>query len=228
MDERAECAEIRELLPELAAGVAAGDERGRALAHLGGCSDCRRELEALATAADELIALARPVEPPPGFESAVLAKIAPPRAVRLRRRAFRPAIAVALASAIGLGLGAVSTLQITQDDRQLAGAYRRTLQIAGGRFLAARGLTAPDASRAGTVFAYQGTPSWVFVVVWSGASDGPYQIDLLTRDGLQRRLGTMVVTGGEGSWGVKIDLDVAQIAEIKVSGAAPPLTAAFR
>jgi hypothetical protein len=133
-----------------------------------------------------------------------------------------------MALAIGVGIGAVSALRLTQDDRHLAAVYRQTLQTAGGKFITARRLTAPDASRAGTVFAYQGTPSWVFVVVWSGASDGPYEVDLVTPDGQERLLGTMVVTGGEGSWGVKIDLDVADIAEIRLSGGAEPLTAVFR
>src|SRR5215216_4532880 len=92
MDERPECAEIRELLPELAAGVAAGDERARALRHLSGCLDCRRELEAMATVVDELLTLVPPVDPPGGFESSVLARIAPPPRARPRwwqRRALR-------------------------------------------------------------------------------------------------------------------------------------------
>jgi Putative zinc-finger len=228
MDERPECAEIRELLPELAARVAAGDERARALAHLGMCGDCRRELEELATVADELVALAAPVEPPGGFESAVLAKVAPPISRRWWHRVLRPAVAVALASAIGIGIGAVGAMLVTADERRFAGAYRQTLQIAGGRFLAARPLTVSDGSRGGTVFAYQGTPSWVLVVVWSGAVDGPYRVDLVTRDGGQQPIGRMVVVDGESSWGATIEVDVAQIAEIRVSGAAGPLTAVFR
>jgi len=228
MDERSECAEIRELLPELAAGVAAGDERARALAHLGMCGDCRRELEVMATVADELVALATPVEPPGGFESAVLAKVAPPSRRRWWHSALRPAMAVALATAIGIGIGTAGAMQVTADDRRVAGLYRHTLEIAGGRYLTASRLTASDASRAGTAFAYQGTPSWVFVVVWSGTVDGPHRVDLVTRDGHERLIGTMVVTGGEGSWGVEIEVDVAQIAEIRLSGAAEPLTAVFR
>jgi len=228
MDERPECAEIRELLPELAAGVAAGDERARALAHHGMCGDCRRELEVMATVADELVALATPVEPPGGFESAVLAKVAPPSSRRWWHGAMRPAMAVALATAIGIGIGAIGAMQVTADDRRLAGLYRHTLQIAGGRYLTASQLTVSDGSRAGTVFAYQGTPSWVFVAVWSGTVDGPYQVDLVTRGGEQRPIGTMVVADGESSWGVVIEVDVAQIAEIRISGAAGRLTAVFR
>ena len=37
-------ADIRDLLPELAAGVLAADERARVEAHLAGCAECRAEL----------------------------------------------------------------------------------------------------------------------------------------------------------------------------------------
>jgi Putative zinc-finger len=228
MDERPECAEIRELLPELAAGVAAGDERARALAHLSLCGDCRLELEAMATVVDELVALAAPVEPPGGFAAAVMAKVARPSNRRWWRRALRPAMAVALAAAIGIAIGAAGAMQVTADDRRLAVLYRHTLQIAGGRYLTASQLIVSDGSRAGTVFAYQGTPSWVFVVVWSGTVGGTYRVDLVTRDGRERPIGSMLVADGESSWGVVIDVDVAQIAEIRVIGSVGPLTAVFR
>jgi predicted anti-sigma-YlaC factor YlaD len=70
--ERLECAEARELFPELAIGVAAGDERARALGHLSGCPACRGELAGAAEVVDELLLLAPEHEPPPGFESSVL------------------------------------------------------------------------------------------------------------------------------------------------------------
>jgi hypothetical protein len=56
-------------------------------------------------------------------------------------------------------------MEATADDRQLAGQYRKTLLIADGRYLTARQFTAPYGFRAGRVFAYQGKPSGVFVVV---------------------------------------------------------------
>jgi hypothetical protein len=73
----AHCAEARDLFPELAMDVAAGDERARALRHLGGCPECRRELAATADAVDEMLLLAPEVEPPAGFERSVLARLTP-------------------------------------------------------------------------------------------------------------------------------------------------------
>ena len=231
MDERSGCAEIRELLPELAAGVAAGDERARVLRHLNGCFDCRRELAAMALVVDELVALTPPAEPPAGFESAVLAKIRPARRRWWRRWAPRLAVTAAtvlLAAAAGAGIA----MRATADERRIAKAYERTLKVANGRYITARPLTAPGGSRTGTAFAYQGTPSWVFLVVWPGGvstGTGAYDVRLVTVDGRDRPIGRLDVAGGEGSWGVVIDTDVPQIAAIRLAGpAGPPLTAAFR
>jgi hypothetical protein len=82
--ERLECAEAQELFPELAAGVAAGDERARALGHLSGCPACRREFAQTAEVIDELLWLVPQHDPPASFESSVLARLTP--AVRPRRR----------------------------------------------------------------------------------------------------------------------------------------------
>jgi Putative zinc-finger len=225
MDERPDCGEIRALLPELAAGIASGDERARALRHLSECVDCRRELDALSTVVDELVTLAPPVEPPAGFESAVLVKIAPARRRWWQHRALRLAVTAVLAIAVGVGV----TWQATAEDRRVAEAYRETLRIAGGRFLTARPITEPDGTRAGRVFAYQGTPSWLFVVIQSYPFDGPYRVNMVTKDGRDAFIGEMEVVGGDGSWGVAIDVDVVQIAEVRLSGGpGPPLTAGFR
>jgi Putative zinc-finger len=228
MDEPSGCAEVRELLPELAAGVAEGEERARALRHLRGCADCRRELAALATVADELLTLAPPVHPPRGFESRVLARIAPAHRWWWQRRVLRPAAAVLLVAALSAGVTLGVAMEATADDRRLAGQYRKTLQVANGRYLTARLFTAADGARAGRVFAYQGKPSWVFVVVQYPPATGSYQVHLVTRDGLDRIIGDVGVTGGVGTWGTAIDADVAQIARIRLTGGAgAPITAAF-
>jgi hypothetical protein len=130
------CPETRELLPELATGALAGDERASALAHVTGCAACRRELAALSRAADAVLLLAPPVEPPPGFEGGVLARLdvdtgtAPELATsnstspatrtggaggkaapdRRRRRSFlsgvRPRLAIAFAAVVVIAAGA--------------------------------------------------------------------------------------------------------------------------
>ncbi|HEX2294483.1 MAG TPA: zf-HC2 domain-containing protein, partial [Actinomycetota bacterium] len=57
------CAEVRDLAPEVALGIAPGEERARVLAHVRGCGDCRRLLDGLAETADLLLVLAPRDEP---------------------------------------------------------------------------------------------------------------------------------------------------------------------
>ena len=231
MDERGACAEIRELLPELAAGDATGHDRALAMGHVGECPRCRRELDEMAAVVDELLTLAPAAEPPGGFESRVLAKLT---ATRRRPRwwrhpALRPATVAVLAAVLAAAVGVATTMYATADDRRVANAYRRTLDVAQGRYVTANAFTAPDGARAGYVCAYQGTPSWVFVVVQYDRATGPYEVRLLTRDGRDRLLGEVDVASGAGYWGVAIDVEVAQIAEIRLSGpAVSPLSATFR
>jgi hypothetical protein len=72
-----DCAELREVAPEVALGLLTGQERAAALAHLQGCEACRAEVASLAGTADEVLLAAPRVAPPPGFRDAVLARLAP-------------------------------------------------------------------------------------------------------------------------------------------------------
>src|SRR5438874_3816244 len=117
------CAVTRELLPELAAGVANGSERAVALAHLAGCVSCRAELDGYTEVVDELLLLVPEREPPAGFEMAVLAGLAPPPPrPRPRRRAWRralvPVTAALLTAAVAGGTAAELTWRSTSDDRR--------------------------------------------------------------------------------------------------------------
>jgi len=131
MSEDAECAEIRDLIPEIAAGVAAGDERARALAHLGDCHECRHELAVTADLVDEMLTLVPAEEPPAGFEGRVMARLAPEargrRASPLRHRPSRMAgrtTAWVAATAAAAGLAAGVVWWQTAQDRALADSYR--------------------------------------------------------------------------------------------------------
>ena len=124
----AECARVRELAPELALGIAEGDERAAALQHLAGSAACRHEVSDLAAAADATLLLAPSAEPPTGFETRALARFADlaaeperdelgpdePEAARIvaavPRRRRRPALvalaaAAALLAVVGLAVG---------------------------------------------------------------------------------------------------------------------------
>jgi hypothetical protein len=223
------CAEVRDLIPELAMGVASGEERAGALAHVATCAECRALLEEATRVVDELVLLAPEQEPPAGFEARVLAAL--PRRLPLhRRRATWLAVAAALLAAF---TGTVVTRWADSDERQIAADYRRTLQVADGSYLRAADLTTTRPGRAGVtevgnVFAYEGKPSWVFMTV-AGAPSGDYHVTLVTKDGRARSIGTCWVRGGNGSWGTAVDVPIYALDRIEMRAEdGTTLTAAFR
>jgi hypothetical protein len=236
MSEDAECAEIRELIPEIAAGVAAGDERALALAHLGACPECRHELAVTADLVDEILTLAPAGEPPAGFESRVMARLAPearpkhglaPQALgrqgagrrlwRWRWPASRPGrlTAWAAVTAVVAGLAAGVVWWQTAQDRALAASYRHTLAIAHGHGLSAAPLVTGVGAEQGTVFVYQGVPSWLYVTFRSAPRPGHYDACLVTKDG--RRFALRPFEAGENAyaWGSTIRVQVREISTIE-------------
>ncbi|HEU5160003.1 MAG TPA: zf-HC2 domain-containing protein [Streptosporangiaceae bacterium] len=226
MSEDAECAEIRELIPEIAAGVAAGDERARALAHLGDCHDCRHELAVTADLVDEMLTLAPAEEPPAGFESRVMARLAPEAKVRrapgrvraLRRRPTRASTRAAAwlaATAAAAGLAAGAVWWQTAQDRELAASYRHTLDVAHGRGLSAAPLMSGLGAEQGTVFAYQGEPSWLYVTFRAAPQPGLYDACLVTKDGRRFALRPFEAGHNAYAWGSTIKVDVREIGTIE-------------
>ncbi len=191
MSARSSCDDLRALAPELALGIASGDERARALEHLASCPACRHHLEELSRIADELLLLSPNEEPPAGFETRVLGEL--PRPTR-RRRWLRPLVPAVAAVAAALVTATVMWLS-SQDDRDLASRYRETLAEANGKYLAAEALAAPGGQRVGTVFGYEGSPSWVLVTVYESTQPPPgrYDVQLITEDGERRWLDPMRV-----------------------------------
>jgi hypothetical protein len=219
MAESQACQENRELLPELAAGVADGSARAVALAHLARCAECRRELDDLTSVLDGLILLTPEHEPSPGFESAVLNALVP---VPTRRRPLR---AVSLAAAAAVLVAALASGLVwwqTNDDRQLARQYRNTLAVADGDYLAAADMSTVIEPSAGHAFAYQGEPSWIFITVESAPASGKYQVQLITTDNRTIEIGWCQVTAGKGSWGTAVEVPIREIQRIQLSRAGVP------
>jgi hypothetical protein len=228
------------LLPELATGATAGDDRGWVLTHLSGCAQCRRELDQLTTTADALLTLAPSVEPPPGFEGAVLAGLrmpvasgdaaspGPVRAARWRLprwftlRRTVAGLAFALALCLAAAGGALVVHSRAAEDRRLAEQYRTTLTIGDGRYLRAARLTTGDGRDAGTVFLYRGNPSWVMVAVTAAPRDGSFAMLAIDRQGAAHRVGTCRITNGAGTYGVQLPLTVAEISQIQLRSVDPP------
>jgi hypothetical protein len=217
------CAEARELLPELAAGVADGDDRARTLGHLSGCLECRRELAATAEVVDELLLLAPEHEPPAGFESSVLARLVP----AVPRRRWRALLAAALVVVVA-ALAAGAVWWRTADERELAGEYRHTLAVAHGTGLSAAPLLRAGGAEAGTVFAYQGSPSWLYVTFRSAPPQGSYAVRLLTRDGRRLALRPFTARRRSAAWGSTVEVPVEQIRTLEfVRSGVAAMTATF-
>jgi hypothetical protein len=214
------CAQVRELAPELALGIAEGDERGAALRHLGACADCRQLVSELSSVGDELLLLAPVAEPPSGFESRVLGRLAEPSRPRrlqplARRRRW---VAVAAALALTLALGGGSVYLATAGDRRLADSYQAVLRQGQGSFFTAAPLQGPQ-GRAGTVFGYQGQPSWAMVTLRPPIpSERRYQVQVLTRDGRYLATGEAVLGGANGTWSVQLPVDLSAVHQLRLLG----------
>jgi Putative zinc-finger len=209
------CERARELAPELALGIADGEERAEALEHLARCPECRRYLEELSISADELLLLAPAHEPPPGFEGRVLAQITPRRS-----RGWRRALVPVAAAAVAATVAAAGVWFATDSDRDIADRYAETLAVANGEYFAASPLEAAGGRRIGTVFGYEGDPSWCMVVVnpedGGAIASGRYAIELVTEDGRRVPWGPLDVEAGVGSAGRTMDLDFHQLDQVRL------------
>jgi anti-sigma-K factor RskA len=220
MDPR--CEETRALAAELALGIVEGEERGRALQHLAECPDCRLKVEELSEVADELLLLAPHREPPVGFESRVLAEVLPRQEPKRRRR-----LRLVLAPAAAALAAAAIVLAIVAPDLRLASHYRHTLDQANGKEFESYALRAGDA-HVGTVFSYEGSPSWVHVDVDAGHRAGLTDAELVTDDGGQVPLRWFHLDSRGGSGG-SIPVDPNHVSVLRLSGApgGQPLVAKF-
>jgi anti-sigma-K factor RskA len=215
------CEQVRDLAPELALGIAEGEERDAALRHLSGCTGCRQLVSELSLVGDELLQLAPAHDPPVGFESRVLAGLTEPP----RRGSFQPlarrwrwvataAAAVVLAAALGAG----SVFLATAGDRRLAAGYQAVLSQGQGAYFLAAPLQGSQ-GRVGTVFGYQGQPSWAMVTLQpSIREEGRFQVLVVTRDGRYLSLGDAALGGAKGTWGGQLPVDLSEVHELRFVG----------
>jgi hypothetical protein len=204
---------MRPVLSELALGIATGEERAGALSHVARCADCRRELEGLTQVADELLLLVPATEPPLGFESRVLERIAGRRSRRPRRRPLLRSLAAVAATAFAAWL--VTSLSF-HDDRKLASQYRDALAAANGKYFDAQKLRDERGHSVGQVFFYEGSPSWVLVIVPGSQPAGRYEMSLMTESGRRIALRGLRVSQGRGSIGQAIPVRIGQVKSLLV------------
>ena len=234
------CDHVTELAPELALGVADGHERESALQHMSGCQTCRRLVGELSAVGDDLALLAPEVDAPPALETRVLAamtlvepELTGPRPVPApRRRRLRRAWQVGLVAAglvLAVVAGGAGVMLGTAGDRRVADQYRALLGVGQGSFFVAAPVWS-DTREVGTVWGYQGNPSWVFVSLREPEADrGWYRAWLLTSDGRRISLGRTELGGGEAAWGhnLPVDLTTGRALILEPEGGGGELVATF-
>jgi hypothetical protein len=208
------CEDARELLPDLALGVLSGEQRAEVLDHLGTCTACEAETSELAATADELLRLTPRVDPPAGFESAVLARLAAPPPQPARWRRSRVLIAVAAAAVVVVGAVAGLFLGTREHEPAIDDRYVDTIQALGGKDLRAAPLLSGTAHW-GQAFVFEGKTSWVFVSMSWDVPDGMYRVMLDRSDGPSLMAARFHLFGGQGSAGMTVG-DTRTVTAVRV------------
>jgi hypothetical protein len=208
------CEQTRELAAELALGITDGEERARALRHLAECAECRKAVEEYSAVTDELLTLAPAQQPPPGFESRVLERLAPPRPRRRLRRMLVPVTAAAAAAAVAAGV----ILGATSDDRRLADQYRSTLAAAHGSYFTAARLRDAAHAPGGLVYGYRGASSWIYVGLYANHRSERYRVELVLNSGRRVPLPLLRLDPATASGGQAIPVDLRDVAAVRVIG----------
>ena len=193
------CGEVRDLGAELALGVLPGRERARVLSHLDRCPDCREYVEQLTLVSDGLLELLPGSEPPVGFEKRVMNRLGlsgrrQPRWARFRVMVAAAAAALTIAGGFG-GWGISSALEGTSAPATVASSLLET------------GLSTPGGHQVGRIFAYHGSPGWVYMSVHAPMGSGKVTCRLVRADGSTRSVGTFELRNGHGYWGGPADVN---------------------
>jgi len=205
---------MRGELAELALGTLTGRERAAVLAHLANCPRCPAELEQLSLAADALVRLAPPAEPPVGFEVRLFDRLgvaplaAPARRSVAPARLLLAAAAALVAVALAFGAGWVASPGVGTPPRGAGGDF-------AGRLASARLVGHGPAD--GEVLVYSADPSWMFMTVADAGRSTEVTCELTTRSGRTVRVGTFWLSrGGYGAWGTALPVPGDQVRSARV------------
>ncbi|HLH27791.1 MAG TPA: hypothetical protein VKW77_02680 [Acidimicrobiales bacterium] len=202
------CREFHELSAELALGIADARERAAALGHLEHCAACRAELRELTDVADAVTALAPAVEPPAGFETRLLTRLAEgdersparlptarPRPARARAALGRRWLAAAVAAAAALVVGTAGWAIGDQTGHSPA--------LASGHVVVAR--LASNEGPAGQVVVQTTAEPWISMAVSLGRGDGTVRCQVRTTGGRSITVGWFGLSRGNGYWAAPIE-----------------------
>ena len=187
------CDTCRELAPELALGLLGGDERAAALAHLQGCERCRDDVAALTGLHERMRLLVPPVEPPAGFETRVLARLAQAGQPRAHRPWTRRLVSIA-AAVVAVCLAFVGGWVAGEASPGTAVAPQVRPAVL------AVALTAGD-HPVGQLFVEPAEPSWIYLYVDAPSGAAHLKCEFLRRDGSSAATAMLTVRSGDAHWG---------------------------
>jgi hypothetical protein len=128
-------------------------------------------------------------------------------------------LAAAAVAAAALTAGVL--VSAYSDDRRVASDYRETLAQANGKYFEAARLRDVGGRPVGQVFAYEGSPSWVTIVLSPGATRGTYQAELVRKDGGRTHL-RRIRFGGETTGSAQIVVQsLRAVAKLRLIGTRP-------
>lgn len=182
------CPQVRDAAPELALGILSGTERADVLAHLDSCAGCRSYAAQLSVTADSLVLLAPESEPPAGFERRATTRLA---AARGQRRFPGPRVLVSAAAVVAATM--IATLALvrildTGGSRPLPATVREATMIGAG------------GQRAGHAFVVRSNHTLALLTVTYALPAGRYGVEAVSYEGHTRRVGSVRIAGGEGTW----------------------------
>ncbi|MGA9635295.1 MAG: hypothetical protein WBQ41_08655, partial [Solirubrobacterales bacterium] len=132
-----------------------------------------------------------------------------------------------LAPAAAALAAAAIVLAIVAPDLRLASHYRHTLDQANGREFESYALRDAGDNHVGTIFSYEGSPSWVHIDVDPGHRFGLTSAELVTDNGTQVPLHWFHLDPAGGSGG-SIPVDPHHVSVLRLSGSAGPQTLVAR
>ena len=190
-------------LAELALGESSAPEE--LLGHLRDCAACRSAYDELARATDLTLAAAPAIAPPVGFETRVLARLAPEPVPAERTRGRRLA-SLAAAAAVGVLAGGLGVAALSSDDAQVP--------------VGAAALETGDGAVVGSVLPSRYGDETVLVLrIDDGKPGMHYRCRLRLDDSSTRPAGEWTVpASGTATWIATGDEDVASIELVTDAG----------
>jgi hypothetical protein len=209
--------DFQDELVEFALGILDGRARAALVDHVESCPECAERLQELSATADLLMYIPVGVEPPLGFESGIIERIrqSQPLPSRWRPRGWQ-LLAAAAVVVVSFGLGWTVDHAVSKPTTpvQAAGSMKQHVLEASGHDV-------------GTVYAYSGSPAWMFVTVDVKGAPSTVRCTIITTSGTHRFIGTFALASGRGSWGANLPVSFKSVRNVVLSSDSGAVVAQF-